>query len=196
MKLLPSIFICCCLGMACTDYSPKPSGYFRIETGQHIYQTYAENPVFSFEYSGKASIVRLNEEKNGVWFNIFYPEFQANIHCSYLPINAATFALTAEDSRELVYRHTVKADDIISQYLENSDKKVYGILYEIKGNVASPLQFTLTDSIRHFFRGAVYFNAIPNQDSIAPVLNFIKEDVIRLMDSFAFRAKSCGANAS
>ncbi|MDR2628370.1 MAG: gliding motility lipoprotein GldD [Dysgonamonadaceae bacterium] len=184
MKLLPLLFVVACL-LSCNNYAPKPSGYFRIEPGPHSYQ-HCRRRHFSFECADKATLIPLPNEGRGEWFNISYPQFQANIHCSYLPIKPETFVAAAEDSRKFAYRHTIKADNIVSRYFENPDKKVYGILYEIEGNVASPLQFTLTDSTRHFFRGAVYFNLAPKQDSIAPVLNFIRDDVVRLMESFVF----------
>jgi gliding motility-associated lipoprotein GldD len=186
MKLLICLSVICCLCPACSHYAPKPDGYFRIETGAHTYRNYTNARIFSFEYSGRATLVPLPSKKGNEWFNISYPEFQADIHCSYLPIQPSTLARATEDSRKFVYRHTVKATNITSRYFENPDGNVYGTLYEIEGNVASPLQFTLTDSTNHFFRGAVYFNLVPNRDSIAPVLDFVREDVVRLMESFVF----------
>jgi gliding motility-associated lipoprotein GldD len=59
--------------------------------------------------------------------------------------------------------------------------KVYGLLYDIEGNTASGLQFYLTDSTHHFLRGALYFNASPNIDSLKLVLDFIREDVLQLI---------------
>jgi len=70
---------------------------------------------------------------------------------------------------------------------ENPEKKVYGILYDLTGNTASSVQFVLTDSTKHFFRGALYFENVPNKDSIAPMSAYIREDVIRLMESFEWK---------
>ena len=78
----------------------------------------------------------------------------------------------------------MKAEAIVEQTFNNPGKKVYGALYHIEGNVATPLQFVLTDSVSHFLRASLLFDAVPNQDSIVPVLNYIKEDVIRLIESF------------
>jgi len=88
-----------------------------------------------------------------------------------------------EDSRELAYKHTVKAEAIKEKAYNNKDHNIYGIVYQLKGNVASALQFHLTDSTNHFLRGSLYFNTKPNKDSIAPVLDFIEKDVVRLIES-------------
>jgi gliding motility-associated lipoprotein GldD len=90
----------------------------------------------------------------------------------------------------LVYLHTIKADAIREQRFENPEQRVYGLLYAISGNVASPTQFVLTDSVRSFFRGALYFDNIPNQDSITPVLEYINNDILILMESFRWKQSS------
>ena len=92
-----------------------------------------------------------------------------------------------EDSRKLAYKHSIKADAIGERFFQNDEHHVYGILYEIKGNAASPLQFAITDSTRHFLRGALYFNSIPNKDSLAPVIDFIKEDMMQLMETVSWK---------
>jgi gliding motility-associated lipoprotein GldD len=69
----------------------------------------------------------------------------------------------------------------------NEKERVYGILYDIKGNSASSLQFYLTDSSRHFFRGALYFNVQPNKDSLAPVIDYFREDIIYLIETFSWK---------
>ncbi len=170
---------------ACNHYTPKPSGYFRIETGKHAYRNY-QSEHFSFDYSTQARIESLPAEKDERWFNILYPLFGARIYCSYRPIHPEDFIPAMEDSRKFVYKHAVKADDIQMQVYENQEMKISGVIYEIKGDVASPIQFTVSDSIAHFFRGAVYFDCIPNPDSIAPSLNFIREDIGTLIESFRF----------
>ena len=73
------------------------------------------------------------------------------------------------------------AEAITEQPYGNPEHKVYGILYDIKGDAASPIQFMLTDSVHHVLRGALYFDAVPNKDSIAPVLNYVRKDIIRML---------------
>lgn len=171
-------------------HTPKPSGYFRIDTGEHRYRNYNLSEGYGFLYSQQAEIVPVMPDAKGEeWFDIYYPAFQANIHCSYFKINRKGFAEAAEDSRNFVYRHSTMADNIDMTLFTNKTDRIYGTLYEIEGRVASPIQFTLSDSVSFFFRGALYFNETVNRDSIAPILNFVREDIYNLMDSFRKESK-------
>ncbi|MFT7332819.1 MAG: gliding motility-associated lipoprotein GldD, partial [Sphingobacteriales bacterium] len=93
----------------------------------------------------------------------------------------------AEDSRRFVFKHTVKADGIGENMIQDTARDVYGIYYTIAGNAASNIQFFLTDTNTHFLRGALYFNSAPQIDSIKPVLEFIKADIEVLMESLEWR---------
>ncbi len=90
----------------------------------------------------------------------------------------------SEDVRKIVYKHIVKADDIIEApvYLPESD--VYGFIYSIEGNTASSVNFYITDSVSGFLNGSLYFNVQPNIDSLAPSIKFFKKDIIHLINSF------------
>lgn len=166
---------------SCTTYTPKPRGYFRIELEPKSYDTaHIKEPV-KFEYpSNVAMIVQKSGDED--FFDIVYPTHNARIYCSYKNINGNIYEIS-EDSRNFVYKHVIKADAISEQPFENPEKKMYGILYQIKGNAASQVQFLLTDSVKHFLRGALYFNNRPNKDSIAPVANYITEDIVRIMET-------------
>jgi gliding motility-associated lipoprotein GldD len=88
-----------------------------------------------------------------------------------------------EDSRTLAYKHSIKADAINERIFVNPQKKVYGTIYLIDGNAASPVQFYLTDSAQNFLRGALYIREVPNIDSLRPVIDFLTPDVIRLIET-------------
>ena len=92
-----------------------------------------------------------------------------------------------EDGRELVYKHTVKADAITEQFYSNPERRVYGMLYQIKGDAASPMQFFVTDSTHHFLRGALYFNVEPNKDSLDPAIRFFSQDVVRFIETLSWK---------
>lgn len=92
-----------------------------------------------------------------------------------------------EDARTFAFKHTVKANSIDQRVIHRPDQKVYGIYYSIEGNTASSVQFFLTDSVKHYFRGALYFNERPQYDSIQPVVNFIKKDIDRMIDTFKWK---------
>ncbi|MBP5318258.1 MAG: gliding motility lipoprotein GldD [Paludibacteraceae bacterium] len=166
---------------ACSRPIPKPRGYFRIELKEKQYERYDEHQPYSFEYPSNISrVVRQNDHQD--WFDIAYPRYNARIYCSYMPVKGNLYEVI-EDSREFVYKHTIKADAITERPYENPEEQIYGILYEIKGNTASSVQFVLTDSTRHFLRGALYFNNKPNKDSLAPVIAYMKEDIVHLMET-------------
>ena len=171
---------------ACRHYTPKPAGYFRIEIPENEYVMFDTIAYpYSFEVSKYASVIPQKDQVSGdkYWINIFYPQFGGTIYCSYKQVQGNLQELS-EDSREFVYKHTIKADDISEQMFVRPEAGVYGMLYRIAGNTASPVQFVLTDSTGYFFRGALYFNAAPNKDSIAPVLHFVTEDIVVLMETF------------
>ena len=92
-----------------------------------------------------------------------------------------------KETYDYAYSHSIKADAISEQPWLNSDKKVYGLLYDIKGNTASSIQFFLTDSTKNFVRGALYFSAEPNADSLEPVIQFLREDIIHMIETFKWK---------
>jgi len=178
--ILISIF-----GSSCKEkYTPKPRGFFRIDLPKKEYSKLSLDLPYTFNYATCADINVDNSQKhNDYWINIEYPEINGKIHISYLKINN-NFDQIIEDTRKLAYKHSIKADAIKEKTYSNPEKNVYGILYEIEGNAASSVQFFLTDSIEHYLRGALYFTAEPNKDSLAPVINFVKDDIKVLIESF------------
>lgn len=172
----------------CESYTPKPIGYFRIELPEKKYVTFeSEDYPYSFEYADVAKIQEKKSKDDPYWIDVVYPDFRGRIYCSYKKVDG-NFQEISEDSRSFVYKHTVKADNITEQPYVDDERKVYGMLYELQGNTASAVQFVLTDSVNHFFRGALYFNTVPNQDSLAPVVEYVKEDIIHLVETMRFKA--------
>lgn len=169
------------------EYTPRPRGYFRIDLPE---KNYGESPdilPYSFEFPTKSLIVRnRKEEIQQYWINIEYPQYKATIYISYKEIDN-NLNEYINDSREFVYKHTIKADAILEDVFINDVKKVYGIKYDIKGNAASNTQFFITDSTHNFIRGALYFSVTPNKDSIAPVLAYINEDIVHLIETFEWK---------
>jgi len=189
IKKYSCAFVLSCLFLSgCSEYIPKPRGYFRIDLPEKTYEAFnVPGYPYSFEYANIAKVVpKEGNPDDPFWIDIMYPQFNARIYGSYKKVEN-NFREISEDSRTFVYKHTVKADAITEQPYENEERKVYGILYELKGNTASSIQFILTDSTHHFFRGALYFNVSPNKDSIAPVAAFIREDIIRLIETLEWK---------
>jgi gliding motility-associated lipoprotein GldD len=166
---------------------PKPRGYFRIDLPEKAYRVYDTSCPFVFEYPVYATITtdkgKLTEP---CWFNIDFPAFRARLHISYKPVRRNLEEIIKE-SYDYTYAHSVKADAITELPWQNRDRKVYGILYDIKGNTASSVQFFVTDSSKNFLRGALYFNAEPEADSLAPVIDFIRKDIVHMIESFSWK---------
>ncbi len=169
------------------SYTPKPYGYFRVDLPENSYHEFSSAfSPYSFDISTLAKVTTYKNPEKKYWIDIVYPRLNATIYCSYFIINHNLQQLS-EDSRKFVYDHSIKADGISERVYSNADEKVYGILYELKGNTASSAQFVLTDSVKHFLRGALYFENVPNKDSIAPMADFVKKDIERLMESFRWK---------
>lgn len=168
-------------------YTPKPKGYYRIDLPEKEYRNLEANYPCTFDIL--KSVQAKPDHSKGAepfWLNIEYPTYKATIHLSYKKVTD-NIEEYLEDSRKMAYKHSIKADAIGEQtYLNNKDK-VYALIYRIKGNAASSLQFVATDSTNHFLRGALYFKEHPNQDSLAPVINYIDKDVVRLIESLKWK---------
>jgi gliding motility-associated lipoprotein GldD len=169
------------------SYTPKPYGYFRVDLPENSYHNFnSDLTPYSFDISNLAEVNTNKDAEKKFWIDIVYPGLNATIYCSYFIVNHNLQELS-EDSRKFVYDHSIKADGISERVYSNAEEKVYGILYELKGNTASSAQFVLTDSVKHFLRGALYFENVPNKDSIAPMADFVKKDIERLMESFRWK---------
>lgn len=187
-KILAACSLCSILLLACADQpTPKKIGYFRIDLPEKKYSLIDSLDFpFRFELPQYAELNFTRTKKDSNFFNIDFLPFGARIHMSYVPVDTNLPQLL-EDTRELVFKHTIKAQDIREQVYQNPSRDVYGILYSISGNAASSSQFFLTDSTSHFLRGALYFNVTPNPDSLAPVSDFIEKDILHLIESFSWR---------
>lgn len=171
------------------DYSPKPRGYFRIYYPEKAYQQYNDGCPFTFVYPKYATITSDPQAKNNFcWLNMNLPQFNGILHLSYQPVTSKKiFNELVEDAHTFAFKHTIKATSIDEGYISYPDRKVYGLYYTIDGNAASSVQFFLTDSTRHYLRGALYFSNEPRLDSIQPVLDFVKKDVDVLIKSFRWK---------
>lgn len=167
---------------------PKPRGYFRIELPPKTYSIVDTILPYSFELPqyARLDIQKINPEEPPR-VNLNFPRFDARLYLSYKTVNSNNLYQLLEDNRKLAFKHSIKAEAINERLYSNPDEKVYGELFEIKGNAASPLQFFVTDSTRHFLRGSLYFGSIPNKDSLAPVIDYLSEDVIRLMETLTWK---------
>ena len=166
------------------NYTPKPRGYFRISFPDKGFHQTGSSIPYSFEIANYSKLEfpkdPRSEEK---WVTVVTPANKADLHLTYVKLKG-DLNKHIEESRKLAYDHSIKADAINERLYLNPKEKVYGTIYYIEGNAASPMQFYLTDSTKHFLRGALYIREIPNIDSISPVIDFLKPDVLHLIETF------------
>jgi gliding motility-associated lipoprotein GldD len=175
---------------------PKPRGYFRIDLPPKEYIKFSnqglkpgEMPV-SFEYPAYGRILYESFDiSEPGWVNIDFPDHRARIYMTYKGINKNLESLIEQSYRMNVKNHIIKADAISEKLISYPDRKIYGILYDLKGSTASAVQFFVTDSIKHFFRGSLYFSAEPNPDSLSPVIEFFREDIVHLIETLEWESK-------
>lgn len=170
------------------SYVPKPRGYFRIDLPEKSYADFDTTYPYAFEYPSYARIVP--DKRQGsepFWLNLEYPQFRGVIYISYKPVNG-NLGTYLEDTRTFVMKHIPKADAIRDSLIYRPESGVFGLIYDIEGSgAASPVQFFVTDSTSHFLRGALYFNTPPNNDSLAPVIRFVRADVLHLLNTFEWK---------
>jgi gliding motility-associated lipoprotein GldD len=161
---------------------PKPSSYLRLDYPEAKYALFESQCPFTFKMNSEAVI----KGEKDCGYTITYPKMKATIYLTYKPVNKDINKLL-RDAQKLTYEHVIKADDILEQPYMNPNKKVYGMFYQVDGNAATNSQFYVTDSIKHFVTGAVYFYAKPNYDSIMPAASYVKNDMQRLMETLKWK---------
>jgi gliding motility-associated lipoprotein GldD len=172
-----------------TDYMPKPRGYFRIDLPGKSYQSFDSTFPYTFDYPSYAKIdVDQQSADQPFWINVDFPQFKGKLHLSYKAVDG-NLSSYLEDTHTMAFKHISKATAIENRTIFNQQDSVYGLIFEIMGlSAASPYQFFVTDSSQHFLRGALYFNVSPNNDSLAPVIEFIKKDIEYLITSFKWNS--------
>ncbi len=168
-------------------FIPKPKGYPRIYFPEKKYRLYDSLCPYSFEIPTYANI--LNDRHKGAdpcWINVNFPKYNAQIHLSYKIITNNLDTVLGE-CRDFVVKHQVKSTGIDETIIVRDSSQVYGLVYDIAGNTASNVQFYLTDSTRHFMRGALYFNAVPNIDSMKIVVDYLRKDIVHMIQTFQWK---------
>jgi gliding motility-associated lipoprotein GldD len=188
----------CALGLlatACTstgsegDYTPKPKGYNRIDLPPHAYQQLAPGHPYTFQYSRYAKVLRDSSYlAQPHWINIFYPALQANVQITYADLkgNRQIANRLLEDARKLTSKHEIKATAIDESILKTPNGMRVAV-FKLQGEVPSQFQFYTTDSTRHFFRGALYFRTATANDSLAPIIDYVKKDVVQLLNTLKYQ---------
>lgn len=169
---------------------PKQKAYPRLYLPQKNYIRFApegcpysfDMPVYGRAQTDSVYLGRpLGEE---CWYNLYFDSLNATINLTYKAIEGdVTLSRLADDAYRLSFKHSKKADYIDESIIQNQ-QGLGGVIYEVGGNAASSVQFFLTDSSKHFVRGALYFNNEPNIDSMRPVIAFVRKDLDRMIQTF------------
>ena len=170
---------------------PRPEGYPRVFLPEKDYREYDGGGCpYKFEYPTYSNVevdsLFFSEVKD-CWIDIYFPVFDARIHFTYEHIQDSSKILDlVTEAHEMSFKHARKAD-YIEQIPIDRGEGVKGLMYDVGGDAASAVQFYLTDFSDHYMRGALYFNTTPNADSLAPMINFLKEDIEHLMNTFEWQ---------
>lgn len=188
--------VCCLLSvvfLSCnSDYTPKPRGYFKIDFPKKQYQVFNQPGYpYSFEYPVYGKVVKDSTffgeaTENNWWINIDFPQFNGHIYVSYKEIGKNKFDKLVNDAFTMTNKHTIKAYSIDDSLIATPNN-VHGMFFKVGGDVATANQFFLTDTAKHFLRGALYFDAAPNEDSLSIVNRFLVEDVRHLINTFKWK---------
>lgn len=171
------------------EYLPKPKGYNRIVLPEVEYQSLPDSFPYDFEYS-KHAILKANESwiTERYWIDLYYPYFNATVQVTYKPILEKKFSDEfLNDSYRLTSKHNVKAYAIEEKILVLKSGNIASVT-ELEGEVPSQFQFHITDSTKHFLRGALYFELASKNDSLAPAIEFIKNDLVHLLHSLEWKS--------
>ncbi|MBU1370161.1 MAG: gliding motility lipoprotein GldD [Bacteroidetes bacterium] len=182
------LFVIIVISSCEADYAPKPRGYFRIDMPVKNFQLVDSIPAYQFESPEYAVITPdYNSAQEENWFNMEFPQFKGSLHISHKKIEN-NLPVYLEDMHTMLMQHLPKATAITDSLIVDKERNVYGLLFSIQGKrVASPLQFYLTDSTSNFVRGALYFNIRPNNDSLKPVIGFLREDIDHFIETLEWK---------
>ncbi len=179
------------LATGCQDPPmPRPRGYFRLDVPEATFAPKTTPCPVHFEAPTDCRVESvldqaappLQEKGLSCWFNLAYPQWKARLHCTYFPLQG-DLETRLKEAHDMTFSHDIKSSGIAKRRFTFPDHRVHGLLYELDGPVATPLQFFATDSVNHFLRAALYFEHVPNPDSIAPAYDRIALDVIHLIET-------------
>jgi gliding motility-associated lipoprotein GldD len=175
-----------------SNFTAKPQGYFNINFPKRAYQSFNQPGYpYTFEYPIYAKVLKDTtffggSTENPWWINIDFPEFAGRIYVSYKEIGKNNFDTLIKHAYVLTGKHSSKAYSI-DDSLINTPNQIHGMFFSVGGDVATSYQFYLTDSTKNFLRGALYFDATPNADSLGIVNDFLLQDMKHLINTFKWR---------
>jgi len=189
LKLVSFVLIMVAVTACEKTYLPKPIGYNRIVLPEKSYRALPDSLPYSFEYSKFAQLLDdTTAISERYWIEIHYPQLLANIHVTFVKLggNGKLFEEYMNDAYTLTAKHQIKAYSIDEVIAKTPSGKT-AVIAELEGEVPSQFQFTVTDSSKNFLRGALYFNTKVQNDSLAPAIAFMKEEMMRLINTLEWK---------
>jgi gliding motility-associated lipoprotein GldD len=172
------------------DPVPKPKALLRLEYPKAKYKEVDSKLPFSFEKNNLANdidTIKISKDNKTFGIDISYPSLKGTIFITYKKIENSDVSPYLLDAQNITQKHAQKADEIIEQPFIDLKNRVFGMLYDVGGNAASQSQFYVTDSIKHFVTGSLYFYAKPNYDSILPAAYYLKKDIQHIMETIKWK---------
>jgi gliding motility-associated lipoprotein GldD len=189
-RFLPALLCSAILLSGCDrSYLPKPLGYNRLVLPEPSYHPLPDTLPYQFEYSTHARLLddssRISER---FWIELYYPVLKSNVHITYKKLNNNPKLLKEfmDDAYTLTAKHQIKAY-AINEIIATTPSGKTAVIAELEGEVPSQFQFTITDSSKHFLRGALYFNTKVQNDSLAPAIEYMKKDIMHLINTLEWR---------
>lgn len=175
-----------------SEFTPKRRGYYRIDFPKHEYRVFDQPGYpYTFEYPVYATIVKDStffeaNPENPYWINIDIPRFSGKVYISYKDVTGNDFTRLVNDAYTMTYKHSSKATEITDSAMRTPNG-LAGVFFQVGGNAATAKQFFLSDSTKHFLRGALYFDATPNEDSLSVVNDFLQEDLKHMINTLKWK---------
>lgn len=193
MKDIKFILLLICIltlascGHKTKQYTPKPKGYFRIDLPEPSYVNLDTILPFSMDISAIAEAHITPKDSGKIWLDLYYPQFSAELKMTYFPVHNNMRDRMIQE-QEMVHFHYIKADDVEYSIISDPQSHMIGQIYDIAGaDVATPFQFWVSDSTQHFLRGSLYFNFPPNNDSIQPIIDFLRNDLLQMVNTLEWK---------
>lgn len=192
IKYLPLVVLFVSVVACNSTYTPKRKGYFRIDFPKHEYKVFDQPGYpYTFEYPVYSNIIKdttffEDKPENPYWINIDIPRFGGKIYISYKEVGKNDLTKLVNDAYNMTYKHSTRATEIVDSTMRTATG-VSGVFFSVGGNAATAKQFFVTDSVKHFLRGALYFDASPNEDSLGVVNNFLQDDMKHLINTFRWK---------
>lgn len=181
MKRRASWILAPLLVVACTSEPvPKPRGYFRLDLPAQTTVPWTDSLTFTAEIPSYAKVGIRTTKDEARWFDLRFPGQRATVHLTWSPVGDQLQALI-EDAHGFKNTHQALAAKVTHQRILRDSVRVFGTVFNVEGDVASPMVFYLTDSTDNFLYGALYFDARPNADSLAPVTDRLRSDMQRMI---------------